>query len=143
MITYRLADSLARDAVRDALACEKIEGERRKRLEALLDAGLGSCLLRRPEVARLVIDNWLYFEGVRYQLAAWVVMPNHVHVLVEVIAGYPLSEIVHGWKSFTAKAIARIIGVRGRVWWPDYWDRAVRNEKHFKRAVEYIVENPV
>ena len=119
------------------------ESARRKRLEQLLDAGYGSCLLRRPDIASLVIDNWLRFDGVRYELLAWVVMPNHVHVLVEIMDGNSVSRIVHGWKSFTAKVIARVAEVRSGIWRPDYWDRVIRDGHHFNAAVEYIVDNPV
>ena len=73
---------------------------------------------------------------------AWVVMPNHVHILIEIKRGHPLSRIVHSWKSFTAKVIARRMGCRGKVWQEDYWDRVIRNEAHFEAAVEYIVCNP-
>jgi len=70
-------------------------------------------------------------------------MPNHVHVLVEVNAGHPLSRIVHSWKSFTAKAIAQRVHVSGKLWQEDYWDRVIRNDAHFAAAVDYIVNNPV
>src|SRR5262245_47946577 len=136
MITYRLADALPADVVREDL--EDHDSARRKRLERYLDAGHGSCLLRRPEIASLVVENWLYFDRSRYRLCAWVVMPNHVHVLIDVIPGYQVSRIVHSWKSYTAKKIGR-----GRVWQPDYWDRAIRSEYHFNSAVEYIISNPV
>ena len=142
MITYRLADSLPVDVVRECLQTEPKDAEKRKRLEQHLDAGHGSCVLRRPEIARLVIANWLHFDTDRYQLLAWVVMPNHVHVMVDIRRGHPLSRIVHAWKSFTGKAIARMTGQR-RIWQPDYWDRVIRSERHFGAAVDYIVENPV
>jgi putative transposase len=143
MITYRLADSLPAEVLREAVDAHRREPARRKRLEELLDAGYGSCLLRRPEIATLVIENWLRFDRVRYRLAAWVVMPNHAHVLVEIVDGHPVSRIVHSWKSFTAKAIAGVTGVQGRIWRPDYWDRVIRDAKHFAAAVDYIDYNPV
>lgn len=70
--------------------------ERRKSIEAWLDAGAGSCVLRCPEIARMVQDSLLRFHGERYRLFAWCIMPNHVHVLVEPIM--PLSCIVKSWK---------------------------------------------
>lgn len=89
-ITYRLADSLPR-AVLDRLALEldhlddqtQYEVEKRKRIEAHLDKGYGSCVLRSPQYAALVEDTWKHFDGVKYDLIAWVVMPNHCHVLIK------------------------------------------------------------
>src|SRR5271168_2855134 len=91
-VTYRLADSLPQEKLRqleDELhdhPANRREAERRKRIEAWLDAGLGCCALRHPEVARYVQDSFLHFHGERYQLHAWCVMPNHVHVLIEPLA---------------------------------------------------------
>jgi len=142
MITYRLADALPDQLSRQRAPAASNQGERRKWLEKCLDAGHGSCLLRRPEIATAIIANWMRFDGVRYELLAWVVMPNHVHVLIEVLPGHPLPRVVQGWKSFSAKAIGHVTGTQGRVWQPDYWDRVIRNEAHFAGAVDYILENP-
>ena len=70
-------------------------------------------------------------------------MPNHVHVLVEINAEYQLSQIVHSWKSFTAKEANRILGTSGRYWQPDYFDRFIRDDAHYVNAVAYIHQNPV
>jgi REP element-mobilizing transposase RayT len=70
-------------------------------------------------------------------------MPNHVHALIEPFGGNPLREIVHSWKSFTAKQANRILGCNGTFWQPDYFDRVVRNAEQFDRARSYIDENPV
>jgi len=141
MITYRLADALPRHVASELSHSD--DAKNRKRAEALLDVGYGSCILRRPQVARVVVENWHHFDAERYRLLSWVVMPNHVHVLIEVIAGFSLSRIVHGWKSFTAKEIARHIRAPGTVWQEDYWDRAIRSEEHLASAVAYIINNPV
>ena len=131
-ITYRLADSLPRH-----VECD------RRRSESLLDRGRGRCILRQPALAREVIDAWRHFDGVRYRLHAWVVMPNHVHVVATMFDGHPLSRIVHSWKSYTAHRIRALTGGTGRVWHPDYWDRFVRDEAHFLTAVTYVEYNPV
>lgn len=113
-ITYRLADSLSKHAI-EALH-EKFQHrpsathnlEIRQRLEALLDAGHGSCALRNSKAAECVVDTWKKFAAHRYDLIAWVVMPNHVHVLVRVYDGYPLGKIVQSWKSYTGRKIAEL-----------------------------------
>ena len=112
-ITYRLADALPRNALLNMQ--EEMRGfqhdeevkkvELRRRIEAYLDAGYGSCLLKEPEVARIVIDNWMCFDQERYNLLAWVVMPNHCHVLIETLGVSSLGKIVLSWKSYTAKRI--------------------------------------
>ena len=139
MVTYRLADSLPQE-----LSPDPGNGEvRRRRTDALLDRGFGSCLLRRPEIAELIIGNWLRFDGDRYRLWAWVVMPNHVHLVLEIPPNASLSPIVHSWKSYTAHRIRQLVGGTGRLWQPDYYDRFIRDDAHFLAAVDYVEHNPV
>ena len=90
-ITFRLADSLPEWAL--ARLEEEVKGQpdvsvgRRKRLQILMDAGYGACYLREKRIARLVEESLLHFDGLRYRLLAWTVMPNHVHVLIETVQG--------------------------------------------------------
>jgi len=70
-------------------------------------------------------------------------MPNHVHVLIETFDGHPIRNIVHSWKSFTAKEANKLLGRTGAFWMEDYHDRFIRNEEHFQRALAYIRNNPV
>ena len=120
----------------------KDEREKRIQIESYLDAGHGECHLKRPEVAGLVQENLLHFDGDRYHLFAWAVMPNHVHALIETLET-PLSEILHGWKSFTSKAANRFLQREGEFWQAEYFDRYIRDEEHFGKAVRYIENNPV
>ncbi len=176
-ITYHLADSLPASALErihaelDGVPAELQDTERRKRLDAWLDAGHGSCILRHPEVAVCVVDTWQRFAGERYDLLAWVVMPNHVHVLIRAYPGGALGKIVQSWKSFTGRKIREVMeseetcraGARrsqggaspggtapdgasqagGGAWMREYWDRVIRDEKHFQTALNYIHANPV
>ena len=146
MITYCLADAARARVARLATAATGIAGvspARFSRLEDALDAGHGSCYLRDKRVARLVETAFLHDDSTRYHLLAWVVMPNHVHVLIETVAGCPLSAIVHSWKSYTAKAANQLLVRSGVFWNPDYFDRAIRDERHLASAVVYIHNNPV
>ena len=142
-VTFRLADSLPRRVYEQILSSAKADEDRFKRLEGLIDCGRGACILRRREIATIVENALLFFDGDRYRLLAWAVMPNHVHALIEQIDGYSLSSIAHSWKSFTAKAINKCQGTTGSVWSPDYHDRFVRNAEHYGRAINYIEQNPV
>ncbi len=92
------------------------------------------------------MDAWRFFDGKRYDLVAYVVMPNHVHLMIKTHEGFPLSKVVHSWKSFTAHEINKHFKKSGRdaqVWQTEYFDRFIRDERHFDQAVDYIHENPV
>jgi len=144
MITYRLEDAMPANRRHEWETLLAIEDEREKRIriESYLDAGHGECHLRQPEIAALVQENLLHFDGTRYRLLAWVVMPNHVHALIET-AQTPLAEILHGWKSYTGKAANRLLERTGDFWQAEYFDRYIRDEEHFRKAVRYIENNPV
>lgn len=142
-ITFRLADSLSPDVL-ERLAQQALDDvERRKHIETLLDAGHGECWLKRQQIAQIVENALLHFDGERYRLIAWCIMPNHVHVLIETRAGHPLAEVVHSWKSFTAKAINQCLGRSGEVWQREYFDRYIRDDRHLQAAIDYIESNPV
>ncbi|MDB6125578.1 MAG: Protein of unknown function Protein of unknown function [Pedosphaera sp.] len=144
LITYRLDDAMPsnRRAEWGALLELKDERQRRIKIEAYLDAGYGECHLRNPAIATLVQDNLLHFDNDRYQLSAWVIMPNHVHVLIE-MRTTPLAVILRNWKSFTGNMANRQLGRAGTFWQKEYFDRYIRDEKHLNIAVRYIENNPV
>jgi REP element-mobilizing transposase RayT len=83
-----------------------------------------------------------HFDGSRYALFAYVVMHNHVYVLVEAREKYPLQDIVHSWKSYTANSLQREFGRKDRIWQDEYFDRIVRDEGEFLQKAQYILNNP-
>lgn len=115
----------------------------RRRIEAYEDAGYGACFLRDRRIAELIEEALLHFDGERYRMVAWCVMPNHVHSLFEMIAGYSLGGILHSWRSYTAKEANRILGRRGQFGDDDYFDRYIRDNDHLRSAIDYIEQNPV
>ena len=159
-VTWRLADSLPRNQL-DRWNEEravwirlnprpwdgKIEAEYHEKFSRIvddwLDAGEGSCILRNPKLSRLVAAVLTHFDGERYLLDAFVVMPNHVHVLFRLLEPFRLESVVKSWKGFTAREINKHLRTRGRLWQPDYWDRLIRNESHWLKCREYISDNPV
>jgi type I restriction enzyme R subunit/putative DNA methylase len=145
MITFRLADALPAEKLIEfkQKAPFDVDSERRRRLESYLDAGHGTCHLRDPRVARLVEAVLRHGDGKQYRLLAWVIMPNHVHALLEILPGHAVSEIIQAWKSVSARSANVFLGRGGRFWQPDYFDRAVRDERHLAAAIRYIHENPV
>ncbi len=118
-----------------------MEADRRKEIEELLDRGHGSCVLKNKECAKIVEENWQHFNGVRYTLTAYVIMPNHVHVMINAYPGFELGKVVKSWKSYSAKSINEAMGNAGRLWQHGYWDRYIRDEKHFYQTLEYIKKN--
>lgn len=140
-ITFRLGDSLPAEAIEKIKATRK---DRRSRvLEAALDAGFGRCILREPVAAAIVARALRHFHGQRYRLGAWVIMPNHVHVLVQPFDGVCLPDVVQSWKSFSAKEINTRLGMQGRLWQANYFDRFVRDDRHHTQVATYIENNPV
>ncbi len=159
-ITFRLADSVAQEKLHAWAAqkelwqsChpqpwnEKTWHEYHERfteaMERILDAGYGSCSLRQPAVAEAVQNALHYFDGKRYQLADYVIMPNHVHLLVRPTAGHALEEILHSWKSFTAKQANAILHRTGTFWRDESFDHLVRSVTQFEKFRAYILDNPV
>jgi len=148
-ITFRLADSLPQTVLQiwkrelERAAHHNLDSVLRKRIERYLDQGYGNCSLRNHRVATIVQDSLLHFDGERYRLSAWVVMPNHVHVLLTPFASCSLSQIIKDMKSFTSHEANKVLGRRGQFWMEDYFHRYVRNRTHFASAITYIENNPV
>jgi putative transposase len=100
-------------------------------------AGLG------PDERSQMVTAIKYFEGQRYEVPAYVVMDDHVHVLVQPFEGFPLHRIVQSWKSFTATLLVKDWGRKAPVWQHEYFDRIVRDEAEFKQKAHYIAGNPL
>lgn len=153
-VTFRLADSFPeslRSEWEDFLKLED-DREQRKQLEAYLDKGRGGCHLRQPGIAQLVEDNFRNFsnfcdsqnrapEAPRYELRAWVLMPNHVHVLFKV-GTVPMSETVGAWKKHTGRLAHKLLGKQGTFWAEGYFDTFMRDAEHERRTIRYIENNP-
>jgi len=116
--------------------------EQQLRFEEYLDRGLGECHLRDARIASFFEKAILYHHTRRFRIRAWVVMPNHVHVLVEVWQT-PLSRVLQNWKSISGIEANRILQREGVFWQPEYWDRFMRDEAEIRRSIHYIESNPV
>jgi REP element-mobilizing transposase RayT len=114
------------------------------KVEALLDSGYGACWLSRPAIADLVSGALKFFDGQRYELHEWVVMPNHVHTIVWPMPGHTLSGILHSWKSFTSKEANKILGRVGENFWQkESFDHWIRDDAEHIRLATYVENNPV
>ena len=107
-----------------------------------LDACHGECVLRRPELAKIVADSFHKFENDRYFLSDFVIMPNHCHLLASFPDEQSMLDQCESWKHFTAREINRRLKQRGRFWQQDGFDHLVRSEDQFRWLRKYIAENP-
>ena len=149
-ITFRLADSVPTEVIlgwKRKLASEIDPKRREQQLHLQIakyeDAGNGQQLLADPGCATIVQNQLQSDHGASYKLIAWVIMPNHVHVLIRLLGGISLSRIVQKWKGASAVDINRHSARRGTVWAPDYYDRYIRDGNHLYDSITYIHHNPV
>lgn len=112
-------------------------------LERCLDEGHGCSCLRTPDCAKCAMQSMQHFDGDRLDLVSAVVMPNHVHALLVLNHSYTLEKLLESWKRFSATQINRALQRHGQLWQSDYFDRIVRDEKHFANCVRYIRRNPI
>ena len=111
-------------------------------LDSALNMGHGECWLKRPEIAKMVLDALKFFDGSRYTLHAWSVMPNHVHAILKPYDGHDLEKILQAWKSFTSKRANDFLKRSGPFWQEEYYDHIVRDGEDFRNQVRYVLENP-
>jgi len=170
-VTFRLADSLPKavllkyqaeraerlqqfHAQRDAAVklgtkalkpetLDQIERDYFRKLEAYLDKGEGECWLKRPELADLVADAVRFFDGERYRLDAWVIMPNHVHTVFWPMPNHTVSRIVQTWKRYTAREANKLLNRIGEGFWqPEPFDHWIRSDAEHARCCRYVTNNP-
>lgn len=161
-VTFRLFDSLPQCVLNNLVAereqffaaakkrqCPLSEFEEARlqylfseKIDAYIDAGYGFCWMKDPVIARLVADAIRFFDGTRYLLYAWCVMPNHVHVVMKPVFHYTLPNILHSWKSFTARQANQWLKRSGSFWQPEYYDHLIRSEEDFRHSINYVLGNP-
>jgi carbamoylphosphate synthase large subunit len=158
-ITFRLDDAVPQTLLRqwaderdtwvkfhpepwDAATKYEYQSRFQDQREKWLDSGHGECLLKDPAVAGIVAGALKHFAGDRYVLDCFVIMPNHVHVLVKPLADRTVPDILHSWKSFTAKKIGQKLARTGAIWQEENYDRIVRDFEELENVRRYIAENP-
>lgn len=160
-VTFRLGDSLPTERLRALRALKKrweathppprsqkdledFAREAMSRLERWLDQGMGTCLLKLRDVASLVANALHELDGSSHELGCYVVMPNHVHLIVRPLMPkeVPLESLLKQWKGSSAREINLLRDTKGSLWQPESFDRIVRDEEHLYRAIQYIASNP-
>ena len=170
-ITFRTADSIPREVL-DRWEAEKQEWLRRRGIdtgthwsvitetlsevdradfqkefnrcrEDFLDTCHGRCLLKRPELARIVADSLLHFDGKRYRMGDFVVMPNHIHLLASFSTAKAMRDQCDSWLHYTAAQINKTLGEKGKYWQQEPFDHLVRSPEQYAYLRKYIEENPL
>jgi REP element-mobilizing transposase RayT len=115
-----------------------------ERVDNYLDTGRGDCWLRQRAIADLVANALRFHQNTRFDLLAWVVMPNHVHVVVRPRPGWTLSKILQSWKGYTGRKANLLLRRTGQTFWQDEsFDHLVRNDDDLHRCCHYTTANPV
>ena len=109
--------------------------------EDFLDTCHGKCVLRRRELAQIVADSLLHFDGERYRMGDFIVMPNHVHLLAAFPSEDELVRQCDSWLHFTARQINLQLGRKGKFWQQEPFDHLVRSETQYEYLREYIRDN--
>ena len=123
---------------------EEIERDYHRNIERYLDKGVGACHLRRPDIAKIVAEALCHSHNTQYLLDDWVIMPNHVHLILWPMPNFTLSEILKGRKQFTANQSNRILSLTGTPFWqPESFDHWIRDDEEKSRIRRYIRNNPV
>lgn len=158
-VTWRQSDSMPQSWIReyldnketflklnplpwDADTWKKYNDRFTEKFENYLNAGYGSCVLRNAFTRKIVEDALLYYDCDRIYLHAYVIMPNHVHVLMEIYDAEEGRKIVDSIKHFTTKRINAASGLKGQLWSKEPYDRIIRNDEHRIAVLNYIKANP-
>jgi REP element-mobilizing transposase RayT len=171
-VTFRLADSLPKEVLMKLesrradqlrqLAAQRDAFERgltgrapddneqdinrayHREVERYLDRGAGESYLARPPIAELVARAIQFFEGQRYRVHAWVVMPNHAHAVVWPMPNHLLGNVVGSWKGFTGRKANQMLNRVGQAFWqPEPFDHWIRDNDEKARICRYVINNPV
>ncbi|GHC43436.1 transposase [Roseibacillus persicicus] len=151
-ITFRLADAMPQKKLtnwkeeRDSWLAwnpkpwsDRQQNEHRRlfheKLEEWLDEGAGSCLLAEKSNRVILADVLMKAHGDKASFESFVIMPNHVHLLVQPFV--ELEKLIKIWKGVSARKIGK-----GSIWQGNYRDTMIRDAEHFRNTVRYIRKNP-
>lgn len=107
-----------------------------------LDECHGACLLKQPALATIVAKALLFYDGAKYDLDRFVVMPNHVHAIAQFRVGASLKTVSQSWMRYTARKINAATGGSGAFWQPEPFDHIIRSSEQFEYLQQYVFETP-
>jgi Transposase IS200 like len=158
-VTFRLADSVPQPLLRQwrhersiwlrlhpqpRSVDEQREYEARfiDRMQEWLDAGMGACHMQRPDVRAEVEGCLLQFDGNRYDIDAFVLMPNHVHAIIKPTTSFDLSTVLQGIKGVSANRCNKLLRYKSTLWMDESYDHIVRDAQELSAFRNYIAQNP-
>ena len=109
--------------------------------EDFLDTCHGECVLKQSALAKIVDDSLMHFDGARYRMGDFVVMPNHVHLLAAFVSEESMLTQCDSWMHFTAQRINTQIGRKGKFWQQEPFDHLVRSPEQYVYLRKYIKVN--
>jgi 5-methyltetrahydrofolate--homocysteine methyltransferase len=114
----------------------------RDRIEKVLDEGMGECWMKDERVAVILADAIKHFAGERYDLGAWCVMSNHVHIILSPREGESLADILHSIKRFSEREANKVLGREGAFWQKESYDHIIRDVEDYANQRSYVLRNP-
>lgn len=154
-VTFRLHDSLPKNVIQSYInECVARYGENEpdfkskremllhKKMMEYMDMGYGECQLKNPDVRKIIEEAFRSIHDKMALVHAYVIMPNHIHVVLETKEELKIQEVMHILKGNTALKINRLLQREGYVWQREYYDRIIRNQTHYENAIRYIINNP-
>jgi len=138
-ITFRTHDSV--DVYLTKLTQKALPNRQKQQLmDEYLDQSTSGAVLNDAALV-LLTELIKSHDSVLYELFAFCIMPNHVHLLIKPLI--ELDKLIHKLKGRSAKLINESLGTAGRFWAADYYDKLIRDEKHFSVVYRYIKNNPL
>ncbi|MDE5687827.1 MAG: transposase [Paramuribaculum sp.] len=158
-VTFRLADSLPQTKIRELNEltsnfehCHPKPWDEATKLEyskllgpveeRLLHNGYGRCVLRNECCRKILSEAIKKCDRINYRVIAYVIMPNHVHLLIQLYGDNKLEKIMHSIKRHSARKINELLGFSGTLWLKESFDRLGRSDDHLKHCISYIKSNP-
>ena len=138
-ITFRTKDSLD-SYLKRLYSSNEIEKIKQYKMDRYLDQSENGALLY-GKVLEKIRDYYLNYDKNVFEIEALSVMPNHIHVLLK--QNDNMTNVMRVLKGGAGHIVNKILERKGAVWSRDYYDRTIRDEKHFWIAYEYIKYNAV
>lgn len=156
-ICFRLADSLPANVLRTLLEerheLRNVAPEERNRaifverrifhkLDYWLEQGIGGCILKRNDIKTCVYEEIISHDEMECQIGAFVIMPNHVHLLLKMFNDYRLDILLQTLKNNTARKIVELLNQDRQIWMKGSFTRIIRSPFELRKTVKYILDNP-
>jgi carbamoyl-phosphate synthase large subunit len=110
--------------------------------DKFLDAGEGSALFLDDHLAKIVDETLRQYDAARYRLHAWVIMPNHIHAVIEPAEGYRLAEVLQLWRSTIDKRVGGARGKEDALWEPEFYSSRIGSQEDYERYVAATLDDP-